>query len=444
MKKIFLLPLWLIAMTGILQAQLIDRIVAIIGEEVVLQSDVDNQYNYMIINGEKDNGALRCQVMENLIISKLLLNKAEQDSLVVSPAEVAGEIERRVSYIIAQMDGNEQEFIRIYGKSVAQFKEDLRPDIEDELLIDRQRQAIEGEASITPKEVKDFFSRISADSLGLLPAEVQLNHIVIVPPFSAESKQSALQTLKDLRKQITEESGDFSALAAKNSDEPGAKESKGRLPQFGRGQMVPEFEEVVYRMREGEVSEPFETEFGYHIVLLHKRQGELLEASHILKIPQRSANGDSVAIDSLNKIRERILIDSLSFERAAILYSADRQTKDCGGCYANPQTQELRIPMDALPADMYFKIDEMKPGEISKPMEYMLMDRTRAFHMIQLKAKIPPHKPNLKDDYEKIRRAALSNKQMINFEEWIDSAKKNIYIDVKPTECSNALQNWVE
>ena len=444
MKKLLLLPVWLMVMTGALQAQLIDRIVAVIGEEVILQSDVDNQYNYMIINGEKDNGALRCQVMENLIISKLLLNKAEQDSLVVSPAEVAGEIERRVGYILNQMNGNEAEFVRIYGKPVAQFKEDIRPDIEDELLIDRQRQALEGEATITPKEVKDFFSRIPIDSLGLLPAEVQLNHIVIVPPFSAESKKNALETLKDLRRQIVTEGAGFSDLAAKNSDEPGARESKGRLPQFGRGQMVPEFEEVVYGMREGEISQPFETEFGYHIVLLHKRQGELLEASHILKIPQRSANGDSIAIDSLTKIRDMIATDSISFEQAAIRFSADRQTRDCGGCYANPQTQELRIPMDALPADMYFKIDEMKEGEISKPMEHMLMDRTRAFHIIQLKAKIPPHKPNLKNDYEKIRRAALSNKQMISFEQWIESARKNIYIDIKPTECSNALQNWVE
>lgn len=443
MKKLLLLPLWLFVMTGALQAQLIDRIVAVIGEEVVLQSDVDNQVNYMIINGEKDNGTLRCQVMENLIISKLLLNKAEQDSLVVSEAEVLGEVERRVNYILSQMNGSEQEFVRIYGKPVAQFKEDIRPEIEDELLIDRQRQTVESEATITPKEVKDFFAKIPIDSLGLLPAEVQLNHIVIVPPFSKASKETALQTLKDLRKEAVA-GADFSALAAKNSDEPGARESKGRLPQFGRGQMVPEFEEVVYGMREGEISQPFETEFGYHVVMLHKRQGELLEASHILKIPQRSTNGDSIAIDSLNKIRELITLDSLTFEQAAIRFSADRQTKDCGGCYANPQTQELHIPMDALPADMYFKIDEMKEGEISKPMEHMLQDRTRAFHIIMLKAKIPPHKPNLKNDYEKIRRAALSNKQMINFEKWIESAKKNIYIDVKPTECSNALQNWVE
>jgi peptidyl-prolyl cis-trans isomerase SurA len=444
MKKLLLLPLWLCVMAGTLQAQLIDRIVAVIGEEFVLQSDVDNQVNYMIINGEKDNGTLRCQVMENLIISKLLLNKAEQDSLTVSEAEVAGEVERRVAYILSQMNDNEREFVRIYGKPVAQFKEDIRPEIEDELLIDRQRQAVESESSITPKEVKDFFSKIPIDSLGLLPAEVQFNHIVIVPPFSKESKRQALETLKDLRNQVAEGGADFSALAAKNSDEPGARESKGRLPQFGRGQMVPEFEEVVYSMREGEVSEPFETEFGYHIVLLHKRQGELLEASHILKIPQRSTNGDSIAIDSLNKIRELITTDSLTFEQAAIRFSADRQTKDCGGCYVNPQTQELRIPMDALPADMYFKIDEMQSGEISKPMEHMLQDRTRSFHLVLLKSKIPPHKPNLKDDYEKIRRAALSNKQMINFEKWLDAAKKNIYIDVKPTECSNALQNWVE
>lgn len=444
MKHLLLLAWWALVLIGPVQAQMVDRIIAVIGEEVVLESDVDNQYNYMIINGEKDNGTLRCQVMENLIISKLLLNKAEQDSVVVSDAEVAGEVERRVEYILAQMGGNEQEFVRIYGKSVTQFKEDIRPEIKDELLIDRQRQVIEAEADITPKEVKDFFAKIPIDSLGLLPAEVQLNHIVLVPPFSEKSKNTALETLKSLRKQVVEDGAAFSELAAKNSDEPGARESKGRLPQFGRGQMVPEFEEVVYDMREGEISQPFATEFGYHVVLLHKRQGELLEASHILKIPQRSTNGDSIAIDSLNKIRELITTDSLTFEQAAIRFSADRQTKDCGGCYSNPQTQELRIPMDALPAEMYFKIDEMAAGEISKPMEHTLQDRTQAFHLVYLRSKIPPHQPDLSVDYEKIKQAALSNKQMINFEKWLTSAKKNIYIDVKQTECSNALQNWIE
>ncbi|MDX2249058.1 MAG: peptidylprolyl isomerase [Bacteroidia bacterium] len=428
---------------GNTQAQPLDRIVAIIGEEIILESDIDNQYNYMVINGQKDDGTLRCQVMDNLIVSKLLLNKAIQDSIEISEAEVEVEIDRRVTYTLEQM-GGEKKFMEVYGKTVDKFKLDIRDDIRGELLINKQRSVMMEGATITPKEVKQFFKIIPIDSLGLLPAEVQINHIVINPPFSDESEQRAKGTLAELRRKILDESADFGELAAKNTDEPGGKERRGDLGWFGRGQMVPEFEEVAYQMRVGEVSEPFKTEFGYHIVKLYEKRGEMVHAAHILKRLSYSTNGDSIAIDSLNKIMELVNSDSLTFEQAAILYSSDRNSKHCGGCISNPQTNELRIPMDALDADMYFKIDEMNPGEISKPMELLQPDGSRAFHVVYLKTKIPPHTPNLQDDYQKIQNAALQNKQAEIFDKWLQSAKKNIYIDIKPTECSNALKNWVE
>ncbi|MEM7373464.1 MAG: peptidylprolyl isomerase [Bacteroidota bacterium] len=417
----------------------LDRIVAVIGEEVILESDVDNQFNHAKINGAKDDGTLRCQAMESLIIDKLLLDKARQDSIEVADLEVELELDRRMQIFLSQIERSE--FEKIYGKSIEQFREDIREDIKKELLTQRQRAVLEEATDITPKEVKRFYKGLDEDSLGLLPAEVQLNHIVIKPPYSQESRDKAVELLTDLKKQV-DEGADFGELAAKNTDEPGGRGRKGDLNWFGRGQMVPQFEEVVFQMRIGEVSDPLETEFGYHIIYLHERKGERVRASHILKRLRHSANGDSVAMDSLVKIMELVQTDSLTFEQAAILYSQDRGTKHCGGCISNPQTQELRIPMDLLDPDMYFKIDDMNPGEFSAPSEMQSPDGSRAFHVIYLKHKIPPHKPNLKDDYQKIRNAALLAKRAENFDTWLESAKKNIYIDIKPTECQNALNNW--
>lgn len=426
-----------------LRAQTIDRIVAVIGEEIILESDVDNQYNYLLINGEKDDGTLRCQVMENLIINKLLLNKARQDSIMVSEPEIIGEAERRIQFFLSQMDGDEEQFEKIYGKPIIQFREDIKDEIEDELLIDRMRTTVLSEATVTPREVKDFFKSIPQDSTGLLPAEVMVNQIVSTPPFSEESKEEARETLAEIRRQVLEEGADFAAMARKYSQGPSGPNG-GKLGEIRRGQMVPEFESVVYNMRENEVSRPFQTEFGFHIAKLHKRTGEVLEASHILLVPRRSANGDSVAISRLKQALEFIEADSLNFEQAAIRFSDDRATKDCGGCIVNPENGELRIPMNALPADLFFQIDEMKPGDISEPMEFEKPDGTRAFRVLYLKRKIPPHKPNLKDDYKTIRNAALRARQSDKFEEWLESAKKNIYIDIKPTECTNALKTWVQ
>lgn len=425
----------------ILRAQTLDRIVAIVGDEVILQSDVDNQYNYLKINGQRDDGSLKCQVMENLIISKLLLDKARQDSLMVSDLQVEAELDSRMQAVLEQIE--EDEFEEIYGKTIQQFRADIKDDIRNELLVNQMRQQVLNDADITPKEVKRFFRSLDQDSVGLLPAEVEVNHIVIKPPMSAESINRAREKLRELRRRAL--SGeDFGLLAANNTQEPGGRQRRGELGWFGRGQMVPAFEEVAYQMREGDISEPFRSEFGMHIIRLHERRGEMLHASHILMRLSPSTNGDSIAMDSLRQIRTLIDSDSLTFEQAAIRFSQDQRTSHCGGCITSPQSGEIRIPMDALNAELYFKIDEMEEGEISDPMEMRQQDGSRAFHIIYLNKKIPPHEPNLQDDYQKIRDAALQAKQAEKFDRWLRSARKNIYIDIKPTECQNALQSWAD
>ncbi|MEL6191447.1 MAG: peptidylprolyl isomerase [Bacteroidota bacterium] len=426
-----------------LSSQTLDRIVAVIGEEIVLESDVDNQYNYLTGNGQKDDGTLRCVVLEQLIVSKLLLNKAEQDSIIVSEDEVLGEIDRRIEYMMSQLNNDESEFEKRYGSPLIQFREDLKPDIEDELLINRQRSQIFSEASITPREVEKFYKTIPKDSLGLFPAEVEYYQLVLNAPYSEESVTETVEKLDDLRDRVLNENADFGLLAQENSQGPSAR-NQGLLGQFGRGQMVPEFEAVVYNMRKGEISKPFLTEFGYHIVRLEDRTGELLTARHILIKPRNSANGDSVAIKNLNDIRTEILNDSLTFEQAAIRHSEDRGTKDCGGCVVNPQTLERKIPMDALDAETFFLIDELAEGEISEPVEFLSPDGRRMFRILYLKTKIPPHKPDLANDYQKIHDTALRSKQADSFDDWLVDAKKNIYIELKPTECINALKNWTE
>ncbi len=432
----------LLLFAGATSAQPIDRILAVVGEEIILKSDIENQYNYLIINGEKDDGTLRCQVLDQLIVGKLLLNKAKQDSIEVSEAQVQGEVQRRVNVFVDQM-GSKERFEEVYGRSIEQFQADIKEDIQKELLTDAQRRALISGADVTPKEVKKFYKSLNPDSLGYLPAEVQINHIVLQPKYSQQSIDRAVELLSDLQQQV-QEGVDFTELAKKYTQEPGGRQRGGSLGWFGRGTMVPAFEEIAYQLRVGEVSKPFRSEFGYHIIQLKDKRGEMLNAAHILRRLSTSSDGDQVAIDSLKAIKDLIESDSLTFEQAAIRYSNDRQTKHCGGCISNPQTGDLRIPLDALDADMYFKIDEMEEGEISDPMELLQPDGTKVFHLVYLKRKIPPHAPNLEDDYQKISQAALQTKQAGIFDDWLQSAKKNIYIDIKPTECSEALKNWVE
>lgn len=428
--------------TSVQGQDLVDRIIAIVGEEIILQSDVENQFNFLQINGKKDDGNMRCEVMDQLIVSKLLLDKAKQDSIVVSDEQVDSEVERRIRYTVGQM-GSEEEFVKLYGKSIPQFRLDIWEDIQKELLIDQMQQTLVSGHSITPREVKQFFKGMNVDSVGFLPAEMQLNHIVIVPPFDEDSKNEAKKALKDIRQEILDEGKEFGFMAIDHSDGPSGPRG-GSLGDVYRGQMVPEFEEIIFSMREGDVSDVFETEFGFHIAKVHKIKGQVIECSHILKVPKRSANADSVAMDSLRKILQFVANDSLTFEQAAIRFSQDRATKDCGGCISDPRSGELRIPLDQLDSDLYFKVEEMKEGEISAPLELSMPDGSNSFHVIYVKKKVPPHRPNLENDYKKIQKAALQYKQAEKFEEWLESAKKNIYIDIKPNVCSNALKSWIE
>lgn len=441
MKYFFSTILFFVCGFSLFAQKSIDKIVAIVGDEIILESDVENQYNYLINNGSKDKGDLRCQAVDAMIINKILLTKAKQDSITVSEDEVTSEVDKRVDQMIENVDGPAN-FEKIVGRNVMRYKAEIRDAIEGEILIDRQKNKVLASSAVTPKEVQDFFVTIPKDSFGILPAEIELNHIVSIPPFSEESKKQAQDKLNELRKQILERGGDFTKLAKETSDEPGAAKSGGDLGEFGRGMMVPEFEAMVYSMRPGEVSKVIQTEFGYHIIKLLERRGEIVHAQHILKIPKRDVKGDSLAIAKLKTALALVKKDSLTFEEAAIRFSQERDSKDCGGCVQNPKSGELRIPLQQLDTEFFFKVDNMKEGEISEPMEYTMRDGTNAFHVIYLKKKIPPHKPNLKDDYKKIYTIAVQAKQSETFDKWLVKARKNVYLDIKETGCPAVEAKW--
>ncbi|MEM9720135.1 MAG: peptidylprolyl isomerase, partial [Bacteroidota bacterium] len=233
MKRIGLLCVAILGTNLFLSGQVLDRIVAVVGDKIILGSDVEDTYNYYIINGQKDDGTLKCSVLENLILDKLMLNKAELDSIEVSESQVDAEVDRRVEYTLQSMDGSTEEFERIYEKPVLQFKEDIHDEVREQLLINRQKGVIFEEAKITPREVKQFFASIPKDSLGLLPAEVQLNHIVVNVPWSEDSKDKARKELVDLRKRIADGGEKFADLARRYSEDPGSRPRGGSLGSFG-------------------------------------------------------------------------------------------------------------------------------------------------------------------------------------------------------------------
>ena len=433
---IFLFPVTAFSQTGP-----VDWIESIVGEDLILRSDLEAQYQYMVQNGEKDDGTLLCRLLERALVEKLLLNKARQDSLVVSDDQVEQELERRISIFI-NMYGSVEEIEKVYGKPLIELKTSLRPEIRDQLLVEQMRGKIFEKASVTPRDVKKFFNEIPKDSLPYMPAEVEVNQIIIFPEANAEEKERTKAKLNEYRSEILAKRTTFEKVAREVSDDLGSAKLGGTLPEFGRGMMVTEFEEMAFSMNVGDVSPVFETQFGYHIIWLKNRVGEKVTASHILIKPTITSKDDSLVMKRLKMIRAAIVSDSISFEMAALEWSQEKQSASCGGCIRNPQNGELRVPLDALDADMFLKVDKMKKGDISQPAIVRLESGEYGYQLLFLKNKLPAHVANLNDDYLRIKEAALQAKQLEVLGEWLESARKNVSVEIKNSECRELLSNW--
>lgn len=425
-----------------LRAQVADRILAIVDKEVILESDLESQVEYLKKTEEiDDEHAIRCLVFENLLTNKLLLAKARLDSLKVSDEQVENEVNRRLSILVMQA-GGESNFEQITKKSVLQFKIELRPKILEQMLIEQQKSKITENIKVTPKEVQVFFEQIPKDSLPYLPAEVEAYKIIVYPKASEESKQAAKLKIQDIRKQILGGSS-FEDLAKFYSQDYESAKQGGYLGEFKKGQMVPEFEEVAFSLKENEISEVFETSYGYHIIKLHKILGDHCKASHILIVPEKGPQDEQKALERLKQIRQEIM-DSLKFEVAASRYSEDAQSKMYGGMILNPSTGEPRVPIDQLDPEIYLTIDKMKEGDISEPKEFLPKNPSlsKGYQIIYLKKIYPPHKASLENDYGKFKQLTLQNKQMEALEKWFKKAKEQVYIEIKDSSCKQALENW--
>jgi len=417
-----------------------DAVIAVVDNNIILKSELENQLIYLKSGGQKDDGTLRCRTFEEMLSNKLLLAKAQLDSLTVSEDQVENELLRRIENFVHYF-GSVEKLEENYRKSLVELKMELRPEVRELLLIEQQKSKITSDLKLTPREVEAYYKEIPKDSLPFLPAEVILHQILIVPPVSEEQKGIAKKKLLEIREEIVSGKMKFVEMAKKYSMD-GSGQQGGYLGEFGRGRMVPEFEEVVYNLKEGELSGVVESEFGFHLILLHKRLGEQVSASHILIRPYKDKNDEKKAIEKLKEIKAMIATDTISFEKAATRFTQDKEGKSCGGCILSPASGEYRIPMDLLDADLFFKVDKLAQGQISEPLELIQRDGSKAFHILYVKKKFPPHVANLKDDYAKLQQAALELKKSESIEKWFDTARKQVYIDVKYKECVNAIRTW--
>lgn len=406
----------------------VDKIIVKVDNFVVLKSDLESVYQNYLTNGNPSSSDAKCSMLNSLIISKLMVAKAEIDSVVVLDIEVDQNTEQRMSAILQSSGNSPEQLEKAYGKTLDEIKLELRDQIKEQLVGRQMQQVITKDISITPSEVRRFYSQIPVDTLPYYDSDVEVSQIVRKAKVSDAQKAEARQKLIELREQILK-GANFSELAKKNSEEPSAQYTGGDLGYVGRGAMVPEFEAMAFKIKEGEVSMPFESPFGFHILQLVDRRGNEYNARHILIFAVPSADDIKRATDYLDSLREKIIKGDLKFEQTAKELSDDENTKSRGGFFADAEGG-TKISVKEIDPVVYFNIDSMKVGSISRPITYRTDDQKDAVRILYFKTKLPPHQANLKDDWHRIQAAALAEKKDMAMEKWFMKARHDVFINI--------------
>lgn len=437
MKNYLLLVITSLAFTAVCYAQpasqpkkiVADKIIAVVGDKVILKSDIDNN----IIDMQRQNidipANAHCLMLEQAMGIKALVLQAQKDSLPVTDEEVETIIDNRIRAFIAQF-GSKEEVEKVAGKSIYQLKEDFREPIRDQELAKAMRNKVVENVRITPKEVNEYFNKIPKDSLFFYESEVEISQIIIFPKAHRDAEEYAIEQLKDIKAQVESGKSDFASLASIYTMDPGSKETGG---QYDVNRYSKELDPIwlgkAFTLKPGQVSNPFKTRFGYHIMQLVSRAGDDASVRHILIIPQVTSYEMKEGSKKLDSIRDLLVAGKIEFGAAVNRFSDDEQSKFTAG-QVTGRDGSTYVTIDQLDKDMVAMLKDLKVGQYSHPTEYVDERGKKGVRIVYLKTRTEPHRENIKDDYNRIAQRALEEKKNDVLEQWFNKKVSTYYIMV--------------
>jgi len=421
-----------------LSAQSIDKIEAVLGNEIILTSEIESQYLQYLSQGHTKSTEIRCQIIEDLLFQKLMISQARIDSLVVSYEEIETEINKRLSYFESQL-GSVEKVEDYFGKSKDKIELELTKVIEDQFLAQRMQTQLTSSIKVTPAEVKDAYALLSDAEIPIMPTQVEVSQIVVKPEITTEQKDKIRSKLNSFRDRVYN-GEDFKMLATLYSDDPGSATRGGELGFVNRGDLVPEFERAAFRLKEGEISEVVESQFGYHIVQLIERRGEQINVRHILIKTKVNATALHAAKLKMDNIAREISEEVLTFDEAVSKYSDD-ENKSNGGLLLNPNTMSTFHTLDDMAPVLRLVVDKLAEGEISSPSVIQMQDEKKAYRILRLNKRVETHKANLVDDFAKIKEYAINAKKQETLDEWVDKTIAETYIRLSGSLAECELAN---
>ncbi|MCL2133853.1 MAG: peptidylprolyl isomerase [Bacteroidales bacterium] len=446
MKKsgAILLIMMCCALPLLAQNGLIDKVVAVVGGEMILNSDVETEVMMMRVQGVISDKNIKCEVFENLLLQKLLLAQARLDSLKAEDSEVDNHLDHRIRTILTQL-GGEKATEAYFKKPLFKLKQDWREPIRELILTQRMQQKLMKDIPVAPSEVEQFYKKIPKDSLPIIPDQYVLRQIVINPPAN-DARFEAKEQLLSLRERII--NGErFSTLAVMYSEDTESAKRGGELGLQSAEGYLPAFADAAMSLKPGQVSQIVETEYGYHIIQLIVKEGnDMFNARHILLKPKFSVDARQTAFARLDSIADLIRADSLTFEKAAYLHSDDSKSKLNGGIVVNEYTMTSRFDKDQLEPVDYMILRNMQVGEVSIPYEATDHTKNTVYKIILLESLMPSHIANIEDDYNIIQSMTKQSRQMSNLNKWIDNKIAYTYIRIDPLykDCHFERKGWIK
>lgn len=426
--RILIVILLISPIIGLSQGTVIDEIVAVVGDHIILESDIEKQAIQFRQQGYYGKGDINCEVIEEQLYQKMLLNQAEIDSIEVTEAEVESQMQRRIQYFIGQL-GSEQKLEEFYGKSIMEIKEEFRPIIADQIKSQRMQQELTKDVDVTPTDVRKYYNSIPRDSLPLINAKLQLQQIVRYPKVDEADILAVKERLQEFKKRI--QNGErFATLAALYSEDEGTASKGGKLGYVGRGDLVPEFAAVAFRLEKGQISRIVKSEYGYHIIKLIDRKGEKINCRHILLKPQVKMEEKIETRRVLDSIRNKLLNDTLQWDEAVKMYSQDDDTRANKGLLINHQDGTSQFEKSQIKPNIAYAIKNLEEGGVSEPFEAEDDMRKTVYKIVRIKSKSEPHTANLIDDYQAIQEMALKQKKEEFVTDWIKRKRESTYIRI--------------
>ncbi len=425
------------------QRRKVDGIAAVVGDFIILDSDIDLMYKDMQSQGISTAEVTDCNLAGSLMENKLYAHHAIQDSIIIPDSQINGMIDQQLQGFVQQA-GSMDKILEFYNKDT---EEELREELfrinKQRQLAQQMQQKIIEEIEVTPEEVREYFNQM--EEKPMFGTEVELSQIVIEPEIPESERQKVIDRLSEFKADIVDNGASFSTKAVLYSQDPGTAPDGGRITLTRKDAFVKEFKDVAFSLQEGEVSDPFETEFGYHIIQVDKIRGQTVELRHLLLIPDVTNASVEAARAEIDTIRSKVTSGELDFAAAARAASDEEETKNEGGKLINPRTGDTRFELTKIDPELFKQVEGLEEGEVSLVLTQQDRTGRPQFKIIKVTKKIPEHKADYSTDFQKIKELALRDKQLDAIAEWQEEKISDTYIKVngKYRDC-DYTSDWVK